>query len=180
MSKNLAQKKELQNNLNNEFIIFLQYHDYTTLELAQFKINIKKYGLTFKIVKASSLQKLLESTQYSALNTTFNGPIAIIYSNSKSSIVDMQECCKFLKRQDKIEIIGAIYDKRILFPSLVNKFADLPSQEELLTKSTSFLQMVSGQNIVQMFGKFLNLPVNTIKNGPNNLTNILNQRINQA
>ena len=34
----------------------MQYHDYTTLELAQLKVDIKKYGLTFKIVKSSSLK----------------------------------------------------------------------------------------------------------------------------
>jgi hypothetical protein len=32
MSKNLAQKKELKNNLNNEFVLFVQYYDYTTSE----------------------------------------------------------------------------------------------------------------------------------------------------
>ena len=57
----------------------------------------------------------------------------------------MQKCCNFLK-QDKIEI-GAIYDKLFYF-LIGNKFADLPSQEELLTKVLAFLQMVSGQNIV--------------------------------
>ena len=64
---------------------------------------------------------------------------------------------------------------------MVNEFADLPSQEELIIKGINFLQMVSGQNIVQIFDKILNLPVNIMeKNGSNTLTNILNQRINQA
>jgi len=73
MSKNLAQKKELQNNINNEFVLFVQYYDYTTSELAQLKTNVKKHNLVFKVVKSSQLQKLLELTQYSALSSTFNG-----------------------------------------------------------------------------------------------------------
>ena len=35
MSKNLAQKKELQNNINNEFVLFVQYYDYTTSNTAK-------------------------------------------------------------------------------------------------------------------------------------------------
>jgi ribosomal protein L10 len=180
MSKNLAQKKELKNNLNNEFVLFVQYYDYTTSELAQLKTNVKKHNFVFKVVKSSQLQKLLESTQYSALKTTFNGPIAVIYSNFDSSVVNIQECIKFIKRQDKIEIIGAVYKERILFPSMVNKFTELPSQKELLADSVGFLRGVSGQNVVQLSNGILNLPGYLLENIPNRLASILNQKANQA
>lgn len=180
MSKNLAQKKELQNNINNEFVLFVQYYDYTTSELAQLKTNIKKHNLVFKVVKSSQLQKLLELTQYSALSSTFNGPISIIYSNSDSSVENIQECLKFIKGLDKIEIISAIYEERILFPSTINKFTEYPSQKELLAESLSFLQMVSGQNIAQILDNTLALPVQTVENVPNSLSSLLNQKAAQA
>ena len=180
MSKNLAQKKELKNNLNNEFVLFVQYYDYTTSELAQLKTNVKKHNFVFKVVKSSQLQKLLESTQYSALKTTFNGPIAVIYGNFDSSVVNIQECIKFIKRQDKIEIIGAVYKERILFPSMVNKFTEFPSQKELLAESVGFLRGVSGQNVVQLSNGILNLPGYLLENIPNRLASILNQKANQA
>ena len=180
MSKNLAQKKELKNNINNEFVLFVQYYDYTTSELAQLKINAKKHDFVFKVVKSTQLQKLLESTQYSALNTTFNGPVAIIYSRFDSSVINIQECIKFIKRQDKIEIIGAVYKERILFPSMVNKFTELPSQKELLAESLGFLQRVSGQNTVHLLYDILKLPGYSLENIPNRLSSILQQKANEA
>ena len=87
---------------------------------------------SFRVAKNSLAKIAVDNTSAKSLETMFNGPTAIAFSNELTSspkiIVD------FAKDNEKLSIVGGMMDGELIDSEVIKKLANLPTMDELRAK----------------------------------------------
>lgn len=158
---------------SSTFVLFIQYSDYNTSEWRVIKKELSENNLKLKVIKTSKIKKNLKETSYGSLSQAFNGPMAVVLSEENVPFETLIQAVELLNKEDKLHIVGAIYNKTTLFPSKVNELISLPSKEELLAGGMVYLQSVGGLNVIRLVNTALSSQVNVLDQSPQRLVNLL-------
>jgi len=117
---------------NSASLIVTHYHGLTVSQLSNLRNELKAVGGGLKIVKNTLSKIAAKNSDNSEAVRLFSGPTAIAYSNDQVAVA--KALVTFAKNNNKLKIIGAIIDNKVVDSSDVNIIATLPSFDEMRAK----------------------------------------------
>jgi len=122
-----------------------------TLDLRR---KLRAAGVGLKVGKNTLLKHAIKGTRIAALEKFLHGPTALAYS--KDPIAAAKITVEFAKKNDKLKVIAAVMDDKLLDEAQTKILASLPSLDELrgkliglilapATKIAGVLQAPAGQ-----------------------------------
>ena len=133
-----ASKEKIVSSLNkafdeSNFLIVTQNEGLTVEEMSSLRNSLREEADTsFRVAKNSLAKIAVDNTSAKSLETMFNGPTAIAFSNELTSspkiIVD------FAKDNEKLSIVGGMMDGELIDSEVIKKLANLPTMDELRAK----------------------------------------------
>ena len=138
--------EELGNEFRDATGIFLTDNNKITVEqVTKLRADLRKSGIHFIVVKNTLAREAANRGCKSLLADYFKGPTAIAVSKSDGSI-PAKVIKNFQKdNKDRLQVKIALVDGIVFNGDEVNKLADLPSREVLLTQLLGCLQAPIGK-----------------------------------
>ncbi|XP_032239578.1 39S ribosomal protein L10, mitochondrial [Nematostella vectensis] len=141
-----SQKKlEIVSNVREVFgnscVTVFQYGDMNTAEWEDLRYALSKHNVKVKIFPNRVTHKALEDTIYDGIIPLFACTTCVIYSEEPA----VKPILDVIKRQPKLELLGAKIDNRLMSVRNVQDFAKLPSLTELHVTLVQLLQHQSNQ-----------------------------------
>tara|TARA_Y100000589_G_C26983109_1_gene559432 strand:+ start:169 stop:687 length:519 start_codon:yes stop_codon:yes gene_type:complete len=168
------QKKETVNNLKESFessdgVVVTHYLGLNTAELTELRVKVGEVGARFCVAKNSLVKLASKDTVYKGLEEYFNGPTALVFS--KDPIAGIKVIKKYTEKNEKLKIIKASLNDKIIDDNELEALSKLPSLEEIRAKIAGYLiaphqQLISVLNAsgVDLVGVFNNLSNKKEKN----------------
>lgn len=133
--------------------IIVGYQGLTVSDLQELRKNLRKAGITFKIVKNTLLQRILDEAKVSGINAiALKKPTALVIGGDE--VTPAKLIMDFAKKHKNLEILTGAIDYQAVESSQLKALASLPNREEMLgitvgtmaAPITSFLRVLSGNN----------------------------------
>lgn len=140
----IAKKAEAVKNVNEmltnaETAIVVDYRGLTVAEVTDLRKQLRDAGIKMMVIKNKILERAVEGTDYEDLKSTFVGPTAVAFSD-EDAIAPAKILKKFADDHEALEIKGGFIEKKVQTLDKINKYATLPSREDLLSMLASALQ----------------------------------------
>ena len=134
---NRSEKEQLVASLHDvfraaELVVIVHQSGMTVAESTDLRRKMREAGASFKVTKNRLTRLALKGTPYESLDSLFNGPTAIAYSEDPVSAAKV--VVTYAKKNDKIAVLGGGFGKKVLDESGVKALASLPSLDELHAK----------------------------------------------
>lgn len=136
-------------------VAVLQYGDLNTTEWEDLRFNLSTKDIGLKVFPNRVTHKALEDSIYSNIVPLFSCTTCIMYSKEPK----VKTMIDAIKKQSKLELLGAKVENRLLSKSNTQEFSKLPSLQELhgqlaqlLQKPASNLSYLVEQNQRQLSG----------------------------
>lgn len=141
---NRAQKAEFIEGVRGRFqaaplLILTDFKGSTVLELDELRRACETVGAEFQVVKNTLSKLALKETEKSALGEHFSGNVGVIFSG-EDPIAAAKLFRTQLKSNGKLQTRVGFFEGDVLDPVSVDKVADLPSKEELLSSLLATIQ----------------------------------------
>ena len=171
---NRSQKENIINDLKQHLaesalVAFVDYKGITVEEINQVRRSFEKAGIRYVVHKNKLVSKAIEGTEREGLNQYLTGMTGTILSGEDGigAAKLIKETVKEFKGKT-FHLKGGFFDGDILDAKSVEKVADLPSKEELLSMLLRTLQEGPRQVMGVIQGPARDL-VNLLKNYENKL-----------
>lgn len=140
---NREEKKELISELKDvfagsELVVVTHYVGITVAEVSELRKKIREAGASFRVTKNRITRLALEGTDYASLADMMTGPTAI--AASKDPVAAAKAVVEFAKKNDKLVILGAVMNGKLLSAADVKALADLPSLDEIRAQLIALIQ----------------------------------------
>jgi len=137
------EKNNLINSLNIEFInaktvVVAHYAGLTVLEASALRNKMREAGGVIKVVKNRLAKIACSKTDKECLSELLVGPTLIAFS--KDPIASARVIYDFSKKNNKLIIVGGVFDDQLLDVNDIKNLATLPSLDELRGKIIGVLQ----------------------------------------
>ena len=109
-------------------VFVTHYQGLNVKQLDQLRDEMRKHGILFRITKNRITKLALKDTKYKKLESLFNGPTAVAFSDD--AISSAKILTKFSKINSNLKIIGGIMEDDPLSVEEVAKIATLPTLAE--------------------------------------------------
>lgn len=124
---------------NSVSTIIVNTRGLTVEEDTKLRKDLREAGVEFHVIKNSMLRRAANEIGYEGLDEVFTGPTAVAFSSE-----DVAAPAKILrdaaKENDEIEIKGGIVEGNPINIDAIDKIAELPSREDLLSMVASGLK----------------------------------------
>lgn len=136
-NKKKFQLKLLKGILESQsFFGFLSVNSFTVKDKIDLKIQLKKLGFDFKVLKNGLLMQVLEKElpQYKNMGALSQGFSIIIYSIEDSEIINLSKLkslAKFLKSESNLLFLGGLYDNKLINKTFMKDVLSLKSSNEV-------------------------------------------------
>ncbi len=147
-----AQLTELKGKMQNaKSVMFAHYIGLTVPDISNLRGKLREGKAELKVCKKSLIQ--LAAKEVNApeiLDTALPGPVACIFSN-EDPVAGASIALKFSKENEKVKLIGGIFDGKLMNAAEASAFAQIPSRQQLLgifitMVNTPLTQFVSACN----------------------------------
>lgn len=140
---------------SNNMVVVCQFSDMNTEEWEDLRFNLNKEEITLKMFPNRVSCKALEDTKYREISPLFLGATFVTYSKEAK----VKPLLSAIKKQPKVELLGAKIDEQLLSRKSVVDYSKLPSLTELhgqliqmLSEPSRRLSMLLGQNQTNLSG----------------------------
>lgn len=131
--------KDLQQNLSeSQIVLVLEQNGLTVAESTTLRRNMSEGGARLKVIKNRLSKLAIEGTNFENLGGLLKGTTVLAYSSDPVSPAKIAN--DFAKSNDKLKIMGASMDGKLLEEAEVKHLASLPSLDELRAKLISIIQ----------------------------------------
>jgi large subunit ribosomal protein L10 len=153
-----AQLKELKEKMEkSSSVMFAHYIGLTVKNVSDFRDQLKTSGAEMKVAKKTLMQLAAKDLGLPELtDATMNGPVACIFSFA-DPLTGAQVAFKFGKTNPQVELIGGIFEGKLLSKDEAISLAKIPGKMQLLG----------------MFASMLNSPLTSFARG---LTELVKQK----
>ncbi|WP_299438405.1 50S ribosomal protein L10 [uncultured Rhodospira sp.] len=139
---NRDEKKDLVDSLRAEFgestvCIVTHYQGLTVAQMEALRGKVREAGARFRVTKNRITRLALDGTDFEGLSDLFTGPTAI--ATSADPVAAAKACVDFAKTNDKLVILGASMQGRVLDAEGVGALAKMPSLDELRAQLVGLL-----------------------------------------
>jgi len=139
---NRTQKEEQVASLKRTFeesniVVATHYSGMTMQEMTDLRSRMLKAGASFKVTKNRLTRLALQDTNFESLTDLMTGPIALAYSTDP--VAAAKTTVNFSKDNEKLVILGGVFNGQTLDVDGVKNLAKLPSLDELRGKIVSMI-----------------------------------------
>jgi large subunit ribosomal protein L10 len=138
-----AQKHKVVDTLHKSLqsvslVVVAQHKGLTVAEITDLRQKLRKEGARFKVTKNCLATLALKGTEHEIISGLFKGPTAIAIS--EDPIAAARSLVEFAKGNDKIEVMSASLNGRVLDKAAVQALAALPTLDVLRGQLIGVLQ----------------------------------------
>jgi large subunit ribosomal protein L10 len=129
-----AKKLELVEHLKTIFnetsmALIVKNNGIKVSQIRELRRQFKKNDCSYLVTKNKLAKIAANGTKFSQLSELLNGPTAIAYSNDPVAVAKL--IATFAKDNEKLEIVGAVFNESLMSADQVKKLATLPSLDEI-------------------------------------------------
>lgn len=140
---NRAEKKELIEDVHAKLkaantLVVTQYRGLTVAEITDLRRKMRAGGAGFKVSKNRLVKLAAKDTNFEAVSDMLKGPTAVAFS--ADPVAAAKGVVEFAKNNEKLVIIGGMYDGQKLDKKAIEALAKLPSLDELRAKIVGMLK----------------------------------------
>ncbi|MBP9828746.1 MAG: 50S ribosomal protein L10 [Proteobacteria bacterium] len=117
---------------SSSLVVVARQSGLTVEEVTGLRRNMRAANAEFKVLKNTLAQIAVKGTKLEGLTEMLVGPTTLAYS--VDSIAAAKALVEFANKNDKIEVVGACLDGKVLKKAEVKALATLPSLDELRGK----------------------------------------------
>jgi large subunit ribosomal protein L10 len=144
MALNRAQKQELVDRYgaglaNAPHAFLISYQGIKVNDVTELRARVRQSGGTYEVVKNTLAMRAIEGKPLAALAGTFNGPLAVVYTEGDPVAV-AKALTEFAKTVPQIVFRGGVVEGRPIAANEVEQIAKLPGRLELIAKLLLLLQ----------------------------------------
>lgn len=166
MPKTKAKKEEIIAKLETQLAsakaaVLVNYKGMKVTETEELRKILRAKGVTFNITKNTLAKIVLTKNGIEFDKSFFEQPIAIAFADS-DEVTAAKEIALFAKKNEAIEILGGIFENKMIDATMVKRLAALPSREELLAKMVGSIASPLSGMVNVMAGNLRGL-VNVLK-----------------
>lgn len=126
--------KKLFTDFHSTFVI--NYQGLTVEVLQALRKDLRKEGEVFKVTKARLMKRAAKDAGQSdewveGLEASLKGQIGLVFSSSDISLIS-KKLVNFAKAHEKMKIVSARVESKIVSVEEINLLASLPSRDQLL------------------------------------------------
>jgi len=134
---NKDEKGQLIAELKDKFsrakaMVFTDYKGMTVAELTELRGLLRKSSLDYSVVKNTLAKIAAGNTDFSVATDVFKGPVGIAIGYDDPVLV-VRKVVEFAKKNEKLQIKGAVVEGKLCEQKEVKEIAELPSREVLLS-----------------------------------------------
>ncbi len=151
-------------------VALVDYKSITVEQVNSVRRTLESKGLTYRVEKNTLINLAIQDTDKAGLNEHLGGMVGVIISGDDA--IDAAKTIRSVTKEFKgstFVVKGGYFDGDVLDAKSLDKVADLPSKEELLTTLLRTIQEGPRQVIGVIQGPARDL-VNLIKNYENKLS----------
>ena len=149
-----SQKEELVASLKqtfqeSEIVVVTHYVGMTMSEMHDLRGRMLEAGASFKVTKNRLTRLALKNTSFESLTDLMTGPTAIAYSTDP--VAAAKTVVNYSKDNEKLVVLGGVFNGQSLDVDGVKKLAKLPSMDELRGKILGIINTpaIGIANIIQ-------------------------------
>ena len=138
MSANLEAKKQIVEDIKakinaSKSVVLIDYKGLTVAEDTQFRCNMRKENVEYKVLKNTLLRKAFNELNVTDFDNDLNGTTSVAFCPDETSGARIAvEMCK--NTNDKISVKSAYVDGGYVNADGVKQLASIPSKEVLVAK----------------------------------------------
>lgn len=135
--------KELADKLSaNKNIILTAYSGVKDSEMRQLRINLRKAGVQYKVVRNNLFRRALKDGGFPAeVENYLKGPVAVAFMGDQYTEVS-KVFKDFKAEQEKFSFFLGVIDGAVQDEKYLARIADIPSREVLLTQTAAMINTV--------------------------------------
>jgi len=138
MATSRQKKEELLAELKEDFgaaksIVFADLHGLTVEQSQHLRRTLRDKGVKTRVAKKTLIMLAGKEHGYDIQKSFLDGQIAVAYS-MEDEVAAAQELYALGKKNEKIQLVGGIFEGKIADKAMITAVAQLPSREELLAK----------------------------------------------
>ena len=131
-------KEEVLQELIDKFsrsksIVFADYRGLDVTGISDLRKKLNENDAEMKVAKKTLINLAAKENKIEIDPSSMEGPVAATFSY-KDPLSGIQALFKFSKENDKLKLLGGIIDGEPVGPEIIEKYAKLPSHDELLAK----------------------------------------------
>ncbi|MGQ8875708.1 50S ribosomal protein L10 [Paenibacillus amylolyticus] len=119
--------------------VVVDYRGLNVAQVTELRKQLREAGIEFQVLKNSLLRRAAAAAELTELNDVLTGPTAIAFSVD-DVVAPAKILNDFAKKNDALELKGAVVEGRVIGVEEVKALAELPSREGLLSMLLSVLQ----------------------------------------
>jgi large subunit ribosomal protein L10 len=119
--------------------IVADYRGLNSSQVTNLRKALRDAGIEFQVIKNTLARRATAEAQLTDLDAYLTGPTAIAFSKS-DVVAPAKILSDFAKKNDKLNLKGAIVEGKVVGPDQIKALADLPSREGMLSMLLSVLQ----------------------------------------
>ena len=119
--------------------IVADYRGLNSSQVSNLRKALREAGIEFQVIKNTLARRATADAQLTELDAYLTGPTAIAFSKS-DVVAPAKILSDFAKKNDKLNLKGAIVEGKVVGPDQIKALADLPSREGMLSMLLSVLQ----------------------------------------
>jgi len=117
---------------SSTLVVVARQSGLTVDEVTGLRRDMRVAGAEFKVLKNTLAQIAVKGTKLEGLTDMLSGPTALAFSTDP--IAAAKIIVGFANKNDKVKVVGACLDGKVLQQAEVNALATLPSLDELRSK----------------------------------------------
>jgi len=119
--------------------VVVDYRGLNVAQVTELRKQLREAGIEFQVLKNSLLRRAAAAAELTELDSVLTGPTAIAFSVD-DVVAPAKILNDFAKKNDALELKGAIVEGRVIGVEEVKALAELPSRDGLLSMLLSVLQ----------------------------------------
>lgn len=123
---------------DSEIVVVTHYSGLTVADMTDLRGRMREAGASFKVTKNRLTRLALQGTKFEDLSDLMSGPTALAYSTDPVAAAKI--AVNYSKDNEKLVILGGVFNGQSLDVDGVNALAKLPSLDELRGKLVGMIQ----------------------------------------
>ena len=119
--------------------VVVDYRGLNVAQVTELRKQLREAGIEFQVLKNSLLRRAAAAAELTELDSVLTGPTAIAFSVN-DVVAPAKILNDFAKKNDALELKGAVVEGRVIGVQEVKALAELPSRDGLLSMLLSVLQ----------------------------------------
>ncbi|GAS83617.1 50S ribosomal protein L10 [Paenibacillus polymyxa] len=119
--------------------VVVDYRGLNVAQVTELRKQLREAGIEFQVLKNSLLRRAAAAAELTELDSVLTGPTAIAFSVD-DVVAPAKILNDFAKKNDALELKGAVVEGRVIGVQEVKALAELPSRDGLLSMLLSVLQ----------------------------------------